>query len=176
MQIEEEKFEERLRALEPKRPSSFLKARIASQMEALESAEPSRGELGGDGKTRGKVVWGTTFTALVSAIAAVWAVLLVLDHRSEPPRIAEELGGGVVASEVGSEPASFEVAARPIDRYATLLNAEPSPVYYLENGQPVQKVALRYLDTEVWEMEDTEERFTVRKVRDELRVIPVDSF
>lgn len=172
MQIEPEDMEKRLRGFEPKRPSAFLKARIAAEMEKLEETA----ERGEGPKSRAKFVWGTTLTALVSAMAAVWAVLLVLDHRPGSPRMGEELGVSTALNDGRSQAVSFEVAARPIDRFATLLNAEPSPVYFLENGMPVQNVALRFLDTEVWEMEDTEETFTVRKVRDEVRVVPVESF
>lgn len=174
MQIDEDEFEMRLRELKPKEPSGFLKARIASKMEALDSEE-----LAGPGvveKRHGKVIWGTTFTALVSAMAAVWAVLLVLDNRSEPSRIAGEIEGGLALVGSNEGIATFEVDARPIEQYATLVGAEPSPVYYLEDGQPVQRVALRYRDTEVWEMEDGEGTYKVSSFRNEIRVIPVQSF
>ncbi|MBK1878815.1 hypothetical protein [Pelagicoccus mobilis] len=175
MQIESKDFEKRLRGMEPKRPSSFLKARIAADIEALERETGKTDESQAERGSRGKIVWGTTFTALVSAMAAVWAVLLVLDHRSGPPRIADEAGGALAFTE-SSESATFEVAAHPIERYATLVGAEPSPVYYLEDGKPVQRVALRYLDTEVWEMEEGEGTYTVKTYRNEIRVIPAQSF
>jgi len=176
MQIEPEEFEKRLRNLEPKRPSAFLKARIAADMEKLDrSATPDK-DANRDSKTRGKIVWGTTFTALVSAMAAVWAVLLVLDHRSGPPRISEEQGRDIISANGSIEPASFEVAAQPIERSAMLVGAEPSPVYYSDDGKPVQRVVLRYLDTEIWEMEDGEGTFKVKSYRNEIRVIPAQSF
>ncbi len=174
MQTDADEFEKRLSELKPKDPSGFLKARIASQMEALESgaaSPPAEAE-----KRTSKVVWGTTFTALVSAMAAVWAVLLVLDFRSGPPQIVGEVESGMAATGPGLGVATFDVDARPIEQYETLVGAEPSAVYYLENGQPVQRVALRYRDTEVWKMEDSEETFLVSTYRNEIRVIPAQSF
>lgn len=173
MQTETDEFEKRLRALKPRRPSSFLKARIAAELEDAESSLPS--EQGAPPGVRGsgrRVWWGSVIT-LASATAAVWSALLLFDRHPEP---AEELGNSVVAGEERVEPASFDVAARPIERYETLLNAKPSPVYFLDDGTPVQKVAIRILDTEIWEMDGTDGTFTVRNLRDEVRVVPVLSF
>ncbi|EDY84920.1 hypothetical protein VDG1235_4554 [Verrucomicrobiia bacterium DG1235] len=159
-------------ALEPKRPSAGLKARLEAAL--AEEAPAKRTTPKAGGVSRGKVIWGTTFTALVSAMAAAWAVLLVLDYRAEPPRMGGELGVSAVAND--SEEALFEVGARPIEQYATLVGAEPSPVYYLEDGSPVQRVQLQFLDTEIWELDDSDERITVSSMRNEIRVIPVQSF
>ncbi len=174
MQTDADEFEKRLSELKPKDPSGFLKARIASQMEALDAGEAWPRPAAE--KRSSKVVWGTTFTALVSAMAAVWAVLLVLDYRSGPPQIAGEVEGGLAAVGSGASKATFDVDARPIEQYETLVGAEPSPVYYLEDGQPVQRVALRYRDTEVWKMEGSEETFLVSTYRNEIRVIPAQTF
>ncbi|MBC2607433.1 hypothetical protein [Pelagicoccus albus] len=177
-----EEFEDSLRGMTPARPSAALKARIAERIEADETASPEVvAFLPQEGPKRGRLIWGTTFTALVSAVAAVWAVLLVLDPQPRPSLTGETTlassGSDPAASVVeGASEARFEVGARPIEQYSTLVGAAPSPVFYREDGEAMQRVALRYLETEVWELEEGGETFTVQKVRDEIRVIPAVSF
>lgn len=180
MQIDEDGFEERLKRLKPWAPSSALKERLALEMAELEreGGETLEFSAGGDvsDSSKGKVLWRTTFTALVSAMAAVWAVVLVLDYQAEPPRIAGEQGEVAGSNGALESGATFKVDARPLEQYATLVSAEPSPVYYLEDGSPVQNVSFRYVDTEVWLLPDSEETFTVSSLRDEIRVVPMQSF
>lgn len=160
----DEELEKLLASLEPMAPSEELKRRIGERIEDSK-IKPGRGYA------KGGSILKIGFT-LVSAVAAVWAVLLVLGLRFEPPRIFQREETG--RSE--RERSTFVVGAQPIDAYSTLLEARPSPVFYLEDGQPVQQISIRYLDTEVWPLDAPGQTVSVSQLRDEIRLIPATTF
>lgn len=168
----DEEFEDLLAGFEPAPPRAGLKRQIARRIES-QGREAAVEESGTKVLGMPRLFW-KSFT-LVSAVAAAWAVLLVLGLLNEPLRISD----GSVAQPLAQntqEPSTFVVDSQPIEQYSTLIEALPSPVYYLENGKPVQRVALRYLDTEVWAIDDSDETISVSTTREEFRVIPAQTF
>ena len=167
MSLEQDKaFERQLRQIKPKRPDKFLVERIGA---AIDTAEA--------GERKGK--WGTylAWGGLVAAASVMIVAGLSLFNRGtaiQPSGLSEAVGS--MESLQVPETSVGEASFKPVLAQNNLKDRVDEGIVFLRNGVTARKYRYEFIDRVVWKNPVNGAVVEMEVPRDEVVLIPVQTF
>jgi len=162
-------LEAKLAALEPRKPSDRLKENLRA---ACEGKRQQKG--------RGVILWPLSIVAALAAILAF--SFLIFNTPAAPPSAGQNLTEVPLPTEVapssesGAPETSPEDSFKPVVADNTLHNLVDEGIVFLRNGVPARRYRYQFIDRVVWENPENGARMEMEIPRDEVVLVPVQTF